>query len=55
MNEIEKLARSVVYRCLYDALQYILKGGASKEQAEKILIESCREVISSNNTTYFFE
>ena len=53
--EIEKIARSVVYKCLHEAIQQLYSGGASKEQAEVIIDESCREVVGSNDITYFLD
>jgi transcription termination factor NusB len=44
---IHTLARSLVYQGLYDALQKILGGGATKEVAEKLILEVCHSILDN--------
>jgi hypothetical protein len=41
------LACSLVYQGLYDALQQILCGGATKEEAEKLILDVCHFIFDS--------
>jgi len=49
LEQIEEIARRTVYRELYHALQLILDGGATKEHAERLLVDACSNVIGDKN------
>lgn len=54
LESIYDIARSLVYRSLYDSLQMILQGGATKAQAEEIVCDSCSRVVANKDSIISF-
>jgi hypothetical protein len=55
LNGIEQIARSVIYKHLYEALQEIIDSGVTSEQANGLLSECIRQLLNSQEITTFLD